>query len=68
MIGRVVLVAGRSAGNSRRGVLVSEGDRQNAGGEVDHAALGASQVPETGLPREGQLERAALRRSRRLRL
>ena len=59
----VVVAAGWSAGNSRRGVLVPEGDRQKPGGEVDSTARWASQVPETGLPREGQLQRATLRRT-----
>jgi len=61
-------VAGWSAGDRGRRVLVSEGNRQNAGGETAGAAHRASQVPEAGLPREGQLRRSALRRARRLRM
>lgn len=58
--GKMNLVVAFSAAGSfradRRGVLVPEGDRQDARRQADRAALNAPQVPEARLPREGFLQ------------
>lgn len=58
-----------SAGTSGRGVLVSEGHRQNTRRQVARSACNAHQVPEAGrLPRQSTLQPDPLRRQGGLQL